>query len=180
MKTATKYPSIWYSTKNTANRPQSALQNPIDYERIGINIHPQLQSDCIIIGKFPLCYLLLMNDSHYPWFILVPDRDDVTEIHQLDISDQNQLIAESSKLSSCIERLFDADKINVAALGNMVPQLHIHHIVRHRSDAAWPAPVWGKHAAKPYTDDQLLQLTGKLKTALGADIEFLHESALQR
>ena len=114
-----------------------------------------------------------MNDSHYPWFILVPDREHVTEIHQLESADQNQLIAESSILSGSIETVFDADKINIAALGNIVPQLHIHHIVRYRTDAAWPAPVWGKTAARPYTDEQLLQITGKLRSELNADVEFL-------
>ena len=114
-----------------------------------------------------------MNDSHYPWFILVPDRENITEIYQLDATDQKRLIAESSLLSSSITRLFDADKINIAALGNMVPQLHLHHIVRYRSDAAWPAPVWGKFAAKPYTDDELKQIIGRLQDDLGAYIEFL-------
>ena len=114
-----------------------------------------------------------MNDSNYPWFILVPDRENITEIHQLDVSDQNRLIAESSLLARSIERLFEADKINVAALGNIVPQLHLHHIVRYRSDPAWPAPVWGKLAARPYSDDELTTIIAKLRNELSAHVEFL-------
>jgi diadenosine tetraphosphate (Ap4A) HIT family hydrolase len=157
--------------KHTASKPPSHLQKQINGKSIPINIHPQLQADCIILGRFPLCHLLLMNDSNYPWFVLVPEREDITEIHQLDIADQHQLISESSTLSRCIEQLFDADKINIAALGNIVPQLHIHHIVRYRTDAAWPAPVWGKLAAIPYTEDQLEQIIDKLKHVSIAELE---------
>jgi len=114
-----------------------------------------------------------MNDANYPWFILVPDRDDITEIHQLSAADQNQLIAESSRIASIIDRLFDADKINIAALGNSVPQLHIHHIVRYKTDAAWPVPVWGKLAAIPYTDDNIGIIISKLRRELSAGFEFL-------
>ncbi len=113
-------------------------------------LHPQLEKDCFVIGRFPLSLLLLINDSNYPWFILVPQREDVSEIHQLSEQDQQQLMRESSQLSSYIEKEFAADKMNVAALGNMVPQLHIHHVARYISDPAWPAPVWGKFPAAPY------------------------------
>jgi len=114
-----------------------------------------------------------MNDANYPWFILVPDREDITEIHQLSTADQKQLIAESSTLASLIEKLFDADKINIAALGNSVPQLHIHHIVRYKTDAAWPAPVWGKLAAKAYTDDNIEKIINTLRRDLNSGFEYL-------
>ena len=113
-----------------------------------------------------------MKDANYPWFILVPDRENVTEIFQLDETDQKQLIAESSLLSGTISRLFNADKINVAALGNLVPQLHVHHIVRYTTDAAWPAPVWGKLPAKPYTEIQINKVIDKLKAGLGEVLEY--------
>ena len=113
-----------------------------------------------------------MKDSNYPWFILVPDRENITEIYQLDRADQQQLIAESSLLASAISDQFNADKINVAALGNLVPQLHIHHIARYRTDPAWPAPVWGKHAAKPYTDEEASQVINKIIQALRSDSGF--------
>jgi len=125
-------------------------------------LHPQLAQDCFIVGQFPLSALLLLNDSQYPWFILVPQRQDVNEIHQLSASDQQQLIRESSLLAACIEKEFKADKINIAALGNMVPQLHIHHIVRYKNDPAWPAPVWGYATAVPYNSDLAASLCARM------------------
>jgi diadenosine tetraphosphate (Ap4A) HIT family hydrolase len=131
------------------------------------DIHPQLLNDCFIVGRFPLCTLLLMNVADYPWFILVPDRPDISEIHQLTEDDQQQLMRESSALAAAIERAFEADKINIGALGNLVPQLHIHHIVRHRTDPAWPAPVWGAAEPVPYSDAGREQVIQKLKAGLG-------------
>lgn len=114
-----------------------------------------------------------MKDSNYPWFILVPDREDITEIHQLKETDQQQLITESSVLSRIIDKQFNADKINIAALGNLVPQLHIHHIVRYKNDAAWPAPVWGKLPAKAYTEEETTQVITRLKSGLSEGFEYL-------
>ena len=114
-----------------------------------------------------------MKDSNYPWFILVPDREDITEIHQLEETDQQQLISESSTLSRIIDKQFNADKINIAALGNLVPQLHIHHIVRYKNDAAWPAPVWGKLPAKAYTEEETKQVITRLKSSLSEDFKYL-------
>ena len=114
-----------------------------------------------------------MKDSNYPWFILVPDREEITEIHQLSETDQQQLISESSTLSRIIDKQFNADKINIAALGNLVPQLHIHHIVRFKTDAAWPAPVWGKVPAKAYTEEDTKQVVIRLKSSLSEDFEYL-------
>ncbi len=113
-----------------------------------------------------------MRDSNYPWFILVPDREDITEIYQLELADQQQLIAESSMLSEVLVAQFEADKINIAALGNVVPQLHIHHIVRYRTDASWPEPVWGKHPAKPYTEAALDRVIDSLRQGLDRKFEF--------
>lgn len=115
------------------------------------SLHPQLAADTITVGDFPLSRLLLMNDSRYPWFILVPRRANIREIHELEHADRHRLLDESMQLSVALERIFHADKLNVAALGNMVPQLHIHHIVRYRSDPAWPKPVWGQFPALPYS-----------------------------
>jgi diadenosine tetraphosphate (Ap4A) HIT family hydrolase len=118
-------------------------------------LHPRLTQDCIAIGRFDLCQLLLMNDSQYPWFILVPERTDLQEIYQLSKADQELLTKESSYLAENLSILYKADKMNIATIGNLVPQLHIHHIVRYRSDKAWPAPVWGKFPAVPYTEQQI-------------------------
>jgi len=134
-------------------------------------LHPQLEHDCFIIGRLPLSALLLMNDCRYPWFILVPQREAIGEIHQLSETDQQQLMRESSKLATTIEQIFHADKINIAALGNMVPQLHIHHIVRYKTDPAWPQPVWGKHPARPYEAAQAKTIIDSMRQSLSLDVD---------
>jgi diadenosine tetraphosphate (Ap4A) HIT family hydrolase len=128
------------------------------------DLHPQLQKDCLLVGRFPLCRLLLMRDANYPWFILVPDREGICEIFQLSEEDQIQLLRESSLLSAVLVERFHADKLNIAALGNVVPQLHIHHVVRYRDDPAWPAPVWGRVPARPYTPEGLSAVLAALRT----------------
>ena len=133
-------------------------------------LHPQLQQDCLLIGSYPLCRLLLMRDANYPWFILVPDREAVTEIHQLSEPDRQQLMRESCHLASVLEREFRPDKLNIAALGNLVPQLHIHHVARYRNDPAWPAPVWGKVPARPYTEPELQTLLARIRPAFESEV----------
>lgn len=130
------------------------------------DIHPQLRDDCLILGHLGLCHLLLVLDANYPWFILVPDREGITEIHQLDEADQQQLMRESVLLSRVLETAFSPDKLNIAALGNMVPQCHLHHIVRYRTDASWPAPVWGRVPVKEYSQEALLRVAATVKQAL--------------
>lgn len=129
-------------------------------------IHPQLSNDCLVLGQLELCQLLLMLDANYPWFILVPDRENITEIHQLDEADQQQLMRESVLLSRVLEKAFSPDKLNIAALGNVVPQCHIHHIVRYRTDVAWPSPVWGRVPVKEYSDHALAKVVDTMKQAL--------------
>jgi diadenosine tetraphosphate (Ap4A) HIT family hydrolase len=107
----------------------------------------ELARDCIHLGDFPLCRVLLVNDRQYPWFILVPRRPDIKEIFQLEAEDQQRLARESGVFAKWLSESYLADKINIAALGNMVPQLHIHHIARYKIDAAWPGPVWGVNPA---------------------------------
>lgn len=121
-------------------------------------LHPRLRQDTFELGRLPLCRLLLMNDAHWPWFILVLDRAGISEIHQLDAADQWQLMRESSFLAEQLSRRFRADKLNIAALGNVVPQLHLHHIARHRNDPAWPAPVWGRLEPRPYAESELSEM----------------------
>jgi len=128
-----------------------------------IALHPQLEKDCFKLGQFTLCSLLLIDDSNYPWFILLPNRENTSEIYQLAPEDQQQLLAESVFLSHCLKQVFHADKLNIAALGNVVPQLHIHHIARFKSDACWPAPVWGAVRALPYDEKQLSDIKSRLK-----------------
>ncbi|CAM3734838.1 HIT family protein [Ectopseudomonas alcaliphila] len=137
----------------------------------------RLQQDCLLVGDFPLCRLLLMNDSNYPWFILVPRREEVSELFQLDADDQRQLWQETTLLAETLKDTFAADKMNVATLGNVVSQLHMHVIVRRREDAAWPAPVWGRHPAQPYSEQQVGQIIDKLRLVLTEDFQFAGESA---
>lgn len=129
-------------------------------------LHPRLREDCFPIGRFELCHLLLMNDARYPWCILVPDREDITEIHQLADRDQIQLIRESSRLARALESLFAPDKLNIAAIGNLVPQLHVHHVVRYRNDAAWPAPIWGHLPPSPYSEAAARAMLTRLQNGL--------------
>ncbi|MDP2228916.1 MAG: HIT family protein [Moraxellaceae bacterium] len=129
------------------------------------DLHPRLSADTILLGRFPLSLCLLMNDMHYPWLILVPQRDNLREIFELPTEDQQQLLRESSWVSERLSRHFNATKINIGALGNMVPQLHLHHIARYENDAAWPGPVWGKHPAQPYTLDNLKMMHDRLREA---------------
>jgi len=129
-------------------------------------LHQQLANDTVTVGHFPLCQVLLMMDKRYPWLILVPRQTGLTEIHQLSKADQQQLLEESSAVSKAMMALFSADKMNIAALGNMVPQLHLHHIARFKEDACWPKPVWGIGEAESYSETELALLLTKLRSAL--------------
>ena len=113
-----------------------------------------------------------MQDANYPWFILVPDRENVSEIYQLTAVDQQLLTRESAFLARVLSQKFHADKLNIAALGNIVPQLHIHHVVRYRYDVAWPAPVWGAAPVRPYDTWQLQDVIGKIKPFMDDNVNF--------
>lgn len=134
-------------------------------------LHPRLQADTIDLGRLRLCRLLLMNDVRFPWCILVPERVGITEVHQLCDDDQVQLIREPSLLASKMAEMFSADKMNIAALGNVVPQLHVHHVARFENDAAWPGPVWGCGTAVDYRGEELEVLRSRLESALQGFIE---------
>jgi len=118
-------------------------------------LHPQLINDCIPMGDLPLCRVLLAPDKRFAWFILVPKRANIREAYELNEADQLTLMRESAAFGRAIMTAFDGDKLNIGALGNMVPQLHIHHIVRHKGDAAWPGAVWGCPGASAYSDADL-------------------------
>ena len=135
-------------------------------------LHAQLQKDCVVVGDFTLCRVLLLNDSQYPWFILVPRREDITEIFQLSAADRGQLMAESCLLAETLKDAFAADKMNIAALGNVVSQLHVHHVVRYRADAAWPAPVWGKMPVVKCPPELIVERINKLRAVLTGGFTF--------
>lgn len=128
-------------------------------------LHPQLAKDTWLLSQLPLCSLLLSRDALYPWLILVPRQPDIREIFELDALSQQQLWQESNQISRLLQQAFQPDKLNIAALGNMVPQLHLHQIARFSSDAAWPAPVWGRVPAKAYSNAELQQRLQALNQA---------------
>jgi len=115
------------------------------------SLHPQLKHDTIDIGDLPLSKVLVIKDANYPWLLLVPRRPEKVEIIDLDEVEQAQLMAEVSRVARALKDITKCDKLNIAALGNMVPQLHVHVIARRASDAAWPRPVWG--AVPPLAHD---------------------------
>lgn len=116
------------------------------------SLHPQLAADCLVIGDWQLCRLLRMNDRTYPWLILVPRRGGIREIVDLDPPDRARLMEEIAAASELLRRETRAEKLNVAALGNAVPQLHLHVIARFASDPAWPRPIWGVTPPEPLAD----------------------------
>lgn len=118
-------------------------------------LHPDLARDGIQITNLRLSHLLLMNDAAWPWLVLVPQRPNKKDFHDLDPMDQYRVCDEITLCSQALSRLFNPDKVNVAALGNMTPQLHIHVIARFSDDPAWPGPIWGKQAMQPYPAHQL-------------------------
>ncbi|NVK21863.1 MAG: HIT domain-containing protein [Kangiellaceae bacterium] len=135
-------------------------------------LHPVLEKDTIHIGDFELSQLLWMNDSQYPWAILVPKINGIREVFELDSKQQQQLMLESNALLQAMNIVFSADKMNLAALGNMVPQLHIHHIARFQDDVAWPNPVWGVSPAIAYTAEQLAMAIQPLLKELTEKCDF--------
>lgn len=125
----------------------------------------RLFKDTVVLGDFTLCRVLLMNDSRYPWLILVPRRAGISELFELNMAEQQQLWQETSYVGQVLKDVFQADKINIATLGNVVKQLHMHIVVRMQDDAAWPAPVWGNGAAQGYTGETLAAMRARLQAA---------------
>ncbi|MDY0251138.1 MAG: HIT domain-containing protein [Pseudomonas sp.] len=126
----------------------------------------RLLKDTVVLGDFTLCRVLLMNDSRYPWLILVPRCSAVSEVFELTAAQQQQLWQETSSVGQVLKDVFQADKINIATLGNVVKQLHMHVVVRMQEDAAWPAPVWGNGEARPYAEAVIAQVRMRLQVAL--------------
>lgn len=126
----------------------------------------RLVKDTVPLGDFSLCRVLLMNDSRYPWLILVPLCAPASEVFELTPEQQQLLWQETSQVAKVLKDVFRADKMNIATLGNVVKQLHMHVVVRMQSDATWPDPVWGKGEAQPYTAEALQKVREQLRTAL--------------
>lgn len=129
-------------------------------------LHPRLEADTIDLAQWPLCRVRLMNDRTFPWLILVPQRPDITEIHHLEPQDCTRLMHETALASRLLQQATQADKINVAALGNQVPQLHVHVIARFKTDPAWPNPIWGAVRPDPYDEASLTHIKRLLREAM--------------
>jgi len=134
------------------------------------SLHPQIDADSVTVGDLALSRLLLANDANFPWTILVPRRAGLTEIIDLDAAAQAQLLGEIDAVSRALKAVTACDKLNVAALGNVVAQLHVHVIARRRDDVAWPKPVWGAVPATPYEPAVRDQLIAALRWQLGIGV----------
>ncbi|MFL6202861.1 MAG: HIT domain-containing protein [Thermoanaerobaculia bacterium] len=127
-----------------------------------MDLHPTLARDTVEVCRLALCRVLLMKDGRFPWLVLVPERESVREIHELAAADRAALIEEVARAGEVLARLFRPDKVNVGALGNVVPQLHIHVVARFITDPAWPGPVWGSGTPILYPEDSLEALRERL------------------
>ena len=131
-------------------------------------LHPQLENDSALVTELVLCSVRLINDANYPWLILVPRIANISDIIDLNAAQQQMLWQESALVSRVLKYLFTPDKLNIAALGNMVPQLHLHHIARYQNDVSWPKPIWGQVPSKVYSGEQLMQRIELIKTEIEA------------
>ncbi len=129
-------------------------------------LHPQLRADTLDIMTLEISSVLLMNDARFPWCILVPRIADTRELHHLPDNTQAQVWSEIARTAGAVETTFEAHKMNIAALGNMVPQLHIHVIARSTEDAAWPGPVWGVGQAEAYDDAESIRRIELIRHAI--------------
>ncbi len=139
-------------------------------EVVMFTLDQRLQKDTLVVGHFELCVLLLHRDSNYPWFILVPQCEGATEIHHLAPVEQQLLLAESTLVAKALESVFSPEKLNIAMLGNIVAQLHIHHIVRFKSDVSWPGPIWGAAPAEEYETAVLAQRLESMRNVLAGEL----------
>ncbi|WP_112480312.1 HIT domain-containing protein [Vibrio variabilis] len=133
---------------------------------MSFELHPQLKKDTTLLGEFPLSLALLHRDNSVPWVILVPKKAELTELHHLPMQEQQQFLIESEAVNRALETLFTPDKLNFGALGNMVPQLHVHHIVRYKDDLAWPGPLWGNAKGEYRSDDEQQDLAERIQAQL--------------
>ncbi len=134
----------------------------------GFELHPQLAADTHPLATLGLCDLRLMDDANYPWLILVPRLAGASELIDLDPHQRQALTEEIDRTGRTLRDAFRPDKLNIAALGNLVPQLHVHVIARFHDDPAWPAPVWGRVDARPYSPEQLVDRINQLQATLSA------------
>ena len=128
-------------------------------------LHPRLEADTFFVADWPLSRVLLMNDARYAWLVLVPRRANISELFELEKSDREALIEEVVRASAILKAVAAAAKINIGALGNLVPQLHVHVVARRPADPAWPGPVWGHSPATAYAPAERQVLLAKIANA---------------
>lgn len=129
-------------------------------------LHPTLAKDTVEVTRLDVCRILLIRDATYPWIVLVPERDGLRDLDDLNVEDRTMVMAEIDQVSKVLKSLVQPYKINVAALGNVVEQLHIHVLARFRDDPAWPDPVWGVGPLVDYTDEKRTEMVKRLKKML--------------
>ena len=130
------------------------------------SLHPQLERDTRLLGDLPLSRVLVIDDANYPWLLLVPRRPDLVELIDLDEVERAQLMTEIAMVARALKEVTQCDKLNIAALGNVVPQLHVHLIARRKGDAAWPKPVWGVAPALAHDKQELADFLDALKSKI--------------
>ncbi|WP_119680240.1 HIT domain-containing protein [Indioceanicola profundi] len=141
---------------------------PNDQNGTSFALHPRLAADTLFVADLALCRVLLMHNAAFPWLILVPRRVAATEIHHLPAADRFRLMEEMALAAQALERLAAPDKMNVGALGNVVPQLHVHVVARRRDDPAWPGPVWGSGVHRDYGAGEAEAFAMRISEALAA------------
>jgi diadenosine tetraphosphate (Ap4A) HIT family hydrolase len=130
------------------------------------NLDPRLAGDTVWVMDWALSSVRLMNDARFPWVILIPRRANVCELHDLGHGEALVMLQELQRAAKGLQRIFKPDKINIGALGNIVPQLHVHVVARRQTDAAWPGPVWGKAGPEPYSQQTQQAMIKTLVTGL--------------
>jgi diadenosine tetraphosphate (Ap4A) HIT family hydrolase len=130
-------------------------------------LHPQLAQDTLLLGDLPLSRVLLSRDANFPWLVLVPRRPGANELIDLPEAEQQELLTEIAQTARGLKRATNCDKLNIAAIGNMVPQLHIHVVARRKTDAVWPKAVWGTLPPRAYQAGELERTAAALCGAIG-------------
>jgi diadenosine tetraphosphate (Ap4A) HIT family hydrolase len=134
-----------------------------------ITLDPRLRADCFVLGRLSVSHLLLMNNRLFPWLILVPETPK-TELYELDPAMQRDLLADINRISERVKSAFPVDKLNVAAIGNVVSQLHVHVIGRSTTDPCWPGVVWGSGIAEPYEPEERDRVIRRMTEGLTPDV----------
>jgi diadenosine tetraphosphate (Ap4A) HIT family hydrolase len=145
----------------------------IDSLETGWTLHRQLEADTAPVGDLALSRLLAINDADYPWLILVPRRADVTEIEQLG-ADAHRLVDEITQVSRVLKTATGCDKLNIGAIGNVVPQLHVHVVARWQGDPLWPKPVWGMGPVRAGDKAAFARFVAAIRDGLGPALLPLH------